>query len=141
MTPHQVFDDLKSKIPLGMNLKEALVTFIKHFADTEIEGCSKANDGDMLLFQWGGPYSWDSYFSINLTRQFSHENEDGEYLGMQQLQMNCRYDADAVSTESGNEWFDGTDIESFTNRVLSSEAVAAVGGLEMRSLDFELDDV
>jgi hypothetical protein len=60
---------------------------------------------------------------------------------MQQLQMNCRYDADAVSTESGNEWFDGTDIESFTNRVLSSEAVAAVGGLEMRSLDFELDDV
>ncbi len=141
MTPDQVLDILKQKIPAGTNLKEALSTFIRHFDEIEVEGCNKADDGDMLLFQWGGPYSWDSNFSINLTRQFSHKSTDGEYLSMQQLQMNCRYDPENIAEESGDEWFDGSDIESFTKRILSSKAVAAVNSLEMRSLDFSLEYV
>ncbi len=141
MTPHQVFEDIKSKITVGTSLRDALIIFMRHFDDTEVEGCNKADDGDMLLFQWGGPYSWDPYFSINLTRQFSHENEEGEYIGMEQMQMDCRYEAKGISIESGNEWFDGSDIESFIQQVLASNAVAVVSNLEMKSLDFDLNDV
>ena len=141
MTPHQVLSDLKSKIPATTSLKNALETFIKHFDNTKVDGCDKSNDGDMLLFQWGGPSSLDPYFSISLTRQFSHVDEDGEYLGMQQLHMICRFVIDETSIASGNEWFDGTDIDLFIKQVLSSKAVSATTSLKMRSLAFELDNV
>lgn len=140
MTSQQVLNDLKSKIPAGTSLKEVLTSFIRHFDETEVESCAQF-DGDMLLYQWGGPYSWDSYFSVNLTRQFTFEDEDGEYDGMEQLQMNCRYEADALNLESGNEWFDGTDIEAFIQRVLSSDAVSMASAHVMQSLDFELGRV
>lgn len=141
MTPQQILDDLKSTIPAGTSLTDALVTFMKNFDETEVAGCNKATEGDMLLYQWGGPYSWDPCFSINLTRQFTFEGEDSGYEGMEQLSMDCRYEADLVSLESGNIWFDGTDITSFIEQVLSSDAVRAVSGLEMKSLDFELSEV
>lgn len=54
MSPNQVLDDLKSKIPVSTNLRDALVIFMKHFDETKVEGCSKTDDGDMLLFEWGG---------------------------------------------------------------------------------------
>jgi hypothetical protein len=47
----------------------------------------------MLLFEWGGPYSWDQAVSVSLTRQFSFDDENGDYDRMQQLHMHCRYDA------------------------------------------------
>ena len=110
MTPAQVLSLLKQKIPFGTSLNKALTTFISIFDETVIEGCEKVNEGDMLLFQWGGPYSWDPSFSINLTRQFSYESDNREHTGMQQLQMNCRFNPEAITVESGNEWFDGTGV-------------------------------
>lgn len=140
MTPQQIVDDVHSKIPAGTSLKDALMSFMKHFDETEVEGCAKI-DGDMLLYQWGGPYSWAPHFSINLTRQFSYEDEDGEYGGMEQLKMDCKYNAKMLNLESGNEWFDGVDIDTFIQRVLSSDAVIAADEQAMLALDFEFSKV
>jgi len=141
MTPVQCLNELKIRIPDGTSLVDALERFISFFASTDIEGCDKENDGDMLLFQWGGPYSWDSYYSINLTRQYSFEDDDGEYLGMQQLGMDCKYDPESINIESGNLWYDGKDINEFNRMVLNSEIVKVATGLNMKSLEFDFGDV
>lgn len=48
---------------------------------------------DALLFQ-AGTYSFTGpeLFSLHLTRQFTHEEEDGEYAGMEQLHCIIYYD-------------------------------------------------
>jgi hypothetical protein len=52
---------------------------------------SVANDD--LLFQCGTyDFTGESRFHWNLTRQFTHE-EDGEYSGMEQLQLTILYEA------------------------------------------------
>ncbi|UUZ50354.1 hypothetical protein LP420_10885 [Massilia sp. B-10] len=141
MTPKQAVEELGKKIPPGTALATALDAFVAFYADTEIEGCPKHADGDMLLFEWGGPYPWDQCVSISLTRQFSFNDEDGEYDRMQQLRMSCRYDADQVSLVSGNEWLQDDDTQAFLQHILDASCVAAVKDLRMQSLDFLLHDV
>jgi hypothetical protein len=94
-----------------------------------------------VLFQWGGPYSWDPHFSINLTRQFTHNDEDSEYEGMEQLQMDCKFVADDSWPESGNRWLVGSNISEFLKEVLTSNAVLAAGEKHMISIDWDLNDV
>jgi hypothetical protein len=141
MTPTQALNELKSRIPPGTPLVAALEQFIRFYSDTEIDDCPKASEGDMLLFQWGGPYSWDTCFSVNLTRQFSFDDEDGEYDRMQQLQMNCRYQAGQIAIAPGNEWLYGADTEAFLQKILVAPCVITAKNLNMQSLDFDLHDV
>jgi hypothetical protein len=141
MTPTEVLKNLEDDIPAGTTLVAALEKFIKVFSATEVDGCPKETNGDMLLFQWGGPYSWDEHFSINLTRQFSFVDADGEYDGMQQLQMDCRYRAGDISIEEGNQWLWRDEVRPFLQYVLDAPCVKAAKGLEMQSLEFTLGDV
>ena len=140
MTPEDILNDLKNMITADATLAEALSRFIDHYAATEVEGCDKNADGDMLLFQWGGPYDWDPACSINLTRQFSHLDADGEYDGMEQLSMDCRFDPARVSMESGSQWLEGGDVEAFKSMVLQSAVVARCDGENMESIDWELSE-
>ncbi len=87
MTKEEVFEDLKKHITQNESLKNVLGAFIKHYSKTDIVGYSKDDDSDMLLFQWGGPYSWSPDFSVNLTRQFSSNNVGEDYHGMEQLSI------------------------------------------------------
>ena len=141
MKPEESFNEIKARIPESTNLVDALDIFISFFESTDIEGCEKEKDGDMLLFEWGGPYSWDSSYSITLTRQYSYEDEKGEYLGMQQLRMNYKYDPELINVESGNFWFDGKNIKNFRTMVLNSEIVQTAKLLNMKTIEFELGDV
>src|SRR5471030_217071 len=141
MTPIEVLQKLENDIPPGTALVPALEKFIKFFSATQVDGCPKKTDGDMLLFQWGGPYSWNNHFSINLTRQFSFVNATGEYDGMQQLQMNCRYRKEDIAIDGGNQWLWRDEVESFLQYVLDSPCVKAAKGLRMQSLEFTLGDV
>ena len=59
MTPHEAFEEIKERIPPGAPLTDALGKFVDFYASTSIQGCPKESGGDMLLFEWGGPYSWD----------------------------------------------------------------------------------
>ncbi len=141
MTPTQVLQELEQGIPSGSPLNDALTKFVQFYADTEIDGCPKSTDGDMLLFEWGGPYPWDQAVSLSLTRQFSFNDDDGEYDHMQQLHMHCRYDATQVSMVSSNEWLDGMDVATMLDRVLNAPCTKLVEQLPMQSLEFELHAV
>jgi hypothetical protein len=141
MTPTEVLKKLEDDIPAGTGLVSALEKFIKFFSETDVDGCPKETNGDMLLFQWGGPYSWDDHFSINLTRQFSFVDATGEYDRMQQLRMDCRYRVADISIEEGNQWLWRDEVESFLQYVLDAPCVKAAKGLQMQSLEFVLDDV
>ncbi|MYM97970.1 hypothetical protein [Duganella vulcania] len=141
MTPQEAFEEIKQRIPTGTPLLDALSEFVNFYASTSIDGCPKDSDGDMLLFEWGGPYSWDKCVSLSLTRQFSSNDEDGEYDWMQQLHMHCRYDASQVNLAAGNEWLHGQDTDAFIQYVLSAPCTETVKILNMRSLDFEMHDV
>lgn len=89
----------------------------------------------------GGPYSWDSYFSVSLTRQFVHHDSDGEYQNMEQLRMDCKYDPETVSIGFGHEWFEVSTVEAFILKVLSSNVAVTARKLEMKTIDFYLYDV
>lgn len=143
MSPKEILEDIQSKIPVGTSLENALTIFVHHFESTNVDGCSKESDDDMLLFQWGGPYSWNSNFSIDLTRQFSHvyEDEDGDYSGMEQLHMRCNFDANDIAIAPDNVWYEGTDIQSFLQMILNSAPVKAASVFNMKSIEFELHDV
>lgn len=141
MTPQEAFDEIEKRIPAGTPLTAALSEFVNFYASTSIEGCPKVSDGDMLLFEWGGPYSWDAYVSLSLTRQFSISDEDGEYERMQQMHMRCRYDPGQLALAAGNDWLHGSDTEAFLRNVLNAPCTEAVKNLKMHSLDFDLHDV
>jgi len=141
MTPQEAFKEIKQRIPTGTPLIDALSEFVNFYASTTIEGCSKDSGDDMLLFEWGGPYSWDESVSLILTRQFSLSDEDGENAQMQQLHMHCRYDPNQVSLVAGNEWLHGQDIDAFLRYVLNASCTETVKFLNMRSLDFDMHDV
>jgi len=141
MTPQEALEEVKKRIPAGTSLPDALRKFVDFYASTSIEGCPKDADGDMLLFQWGGPYSWDQCVSLSLTRQFSFSGDDGDDERMQQLHMDCRYDASQVSLAAGNEWLDGQDTDAFLQYVLNAPCTHAVDNLNMHSLEFGLHDV
>lgn len=141
MTPQEAFEAIEKRVPPGTPLTAALSEFVKFYASTSIEGCPKDYEGDMLLFEWGGPYSWDAYVSLSLTRQFSFSDEDGEDERMQQLHMRCRYDPGQVTFSAGNEWLQSSDTDAFLRSVLSAPCTEAVKNLKMHSLDFDLHDV
>lgn len=141
MTPREAFEEIEKRIPTGTSLTDALSEFVNFYASSSIEGCPKDSDGDMLLFEWGGPYPWDDFVSLSLTRQFSLSDEDGEYERMQQLHMHCRYDASQVTLVVGNEWLHGQDIDAFLQYVLNAPCTETVKNLNMLSLDFDMHDV
>ncbi|RYE81734.1 MAG: hypothetical protein EOO80_00110 [Oxalobacteraceae bacterium] len=140
MTPYEAFEKIKNRIPPGTPLIDALTKFVDFYASTSIQGCPKKSDGDMLLFEWGGPYSWDECVSLSLTRQFSLSDEGGEYEQMQQLHMHCRYDASQVTLAAGNAWLYGQETDVFLQYVLNAPCTAAVENLRMQSLDFDMHD-
>ena len=141
MTPHDAFEEVKRKIPSGTSLTDALSEFVKFYASASMEGCPKDAEGDMLLFEWGGPYSWDPCVSLSLTRQFSLNDEAGDYDRMQQLHMRCRYDANQVTLVAGNHWSYGEETDAFLQYVLDATSTRTVFHLNMLSLDFEIHDV
>lgn len=141
MTPHDAFEEVKRRIPSGTSLTDALSEFVKFYASTSIEGCPKDAEDDMLLFEWGGPYSWDPCVSLSLTRQFSLNDKDGDYDRMQQLHMHCRYDANQVALVAGNHWLYGENTDAFLQYVLDAPSTRTVIHLNMLSLDFEIHDV
>ena len=55
MTPREAFEEIEKRITAGTSLTDALNEFVNFYASTSIEGCPKDSDGDMLLFEWGGP--------------------------------------------------------------------------------------
>jgi len=141
MTPRESLKEIERRIPSGTSLLNALGEFVRFYSSSSIEGCPKDVESDKLLFEWGGPYPWDDCVSLSLTRQFSFSDDEGEYKGMQQLHMHCRYDASDVTLPMGNKWLDEQDTETFLQYILNAPSTNTVKNLEMLSLDFDLHEV
>lgn len=62
----------------------------KEFAEIPVEGMSSEDESDGLLFQTG-VYDWHDgqgrNFNFSLVRQFSFNDDDGEYDHMEQLEV------------------------------------------------------
>lgn len=97
------------------------------YREDPVDNCA-AEDGDMLLFQWG-TYDWGSgeWFELDVTRQFMAPS--GEDDGISQLSLTFKFapDAQLRSLGQGNHWCaGGTEVDAFQRTVASSEAYRAV---------------
>ena len=70
----------------------------QRFVLMPVEGMDPDRDADLLLFQSAlslrepGPHDAGPHYMIDFTRQFSHEDEHGDYAGMEQLGCSFYYD-------------------------------------------------
>jgi hypothetical protein len=108
----------------------------KHFAALpfapEAPESLDAEDGDLLLFEWGlddDPDSEDSprAFFVHLVRQFSVLAEDGEYERMEQVYCSMSFDPlpQVRRLESGTIWSDG-DHQRWIAEVERTDCFAAL---------------
>ena len=126
MSPNNVLVHTQKIVRDASSVEDALSKVIDFFFNSDVKGCPKEDDGDMLLFQFGGPYPWDENTTINITRQFSFTDKEGEYIGMSQLQVNFGYDNAKYPIPGGNFWYENETVEQFKEKVLNSEAVKLV---------------
>jgi hypothetical protein len=70
----------------------------QRFITLPVEGIDPSTDNDLLLFQGGRETM------IDFTRQFSHDDAAGEYVGMEQLYCSFYYDDDAFEDRVPEIW-------------------------------------
>jgi hypothetical protein len=74
-----------------------LWSVLKEWVALPVEGMDPDVDADMLLFEGTlhlrdrGAYSIGPSFVVGVTRQFSFEDEEGEYAGMEVVRAELRY--------------------------------------------------
>lgn len=76
---------------------------------------------DLFLFQTGTyDFTGPELFAVDFTRQFSHENEDGEYAGMEQLHCVIYYEpTDELRALTRNLWSSACDsVADFFARIV-----------------------
>ena len=140
MTPEESYSFIQDKINDSIGVEEALNTFIYFYASKEIEGCSKENEDDMLLFQFSGPSTWSPYVTVNLTRQYTFY-KNGEYDSMAQLKMDIEYKGKEIQLESGNFWLENISVAEFKDKVINSQAFQKVKDLKPMNINVEFGDV
>jgi hypothetical protein len=104
------------------------------------------HDGDMLLVQWG-TYDWGGgeAFELDFTRQFSFEDDDGEYEGMQQLSCTFRFPPTNELRAIGewNQWGSPEDADAIVTGVEATPGFRRLAQLQPEPSELELvqDDV
>ncbi len=94
----------------------------KQFAQMPVEGLSREDDSDGLLFQTG-VYDWDDgrgrNFNFSLVRQFAFDDEDGEYDHMEQLEVLLLFQPVSQLEElpSGDLWSLGKSLGEYFREV------------------------
>ncbi|HET8542084.1 MAG TPA: hypothetical protein VFL83_19560 [Anaeromyxobacter sp.] len=109
--------------------RRALDAMIELYRTERFDRCDLANDGDMLLFQWGA-YEWEGpdRFSLDVTRQLMWSDPEGDD---QVWQLSIRFGfplTDAMrAAGSSNRWCRApSELDGFRAFVESTPAYAAV---------------
>ena len=102
-----------------------MMSFYREIRATD---CDVAEDGDMLLYQWG-TYDWGEgrWFELNITRQFIPSGGDDEDIF--QLSVTARYppSTELDAFKSGNRWASSPDdLAEFESFIRSSEPMKAL---------------
>ena len=96
---------------------------MRQFAAERVEDCEPPEqDGDGLLAQYG-VHDWGAgeHFELDMTRQFSFVDDDGEYDHMAQLSCTFLFPAtpELAAIDSENEWSFGMPLDVFFERALA----------------------
>ncbi len=108
---------------------QGIALMLDLYRDERARGCSLAEDGDMLLFQWGvWNMSDEECFLIEITRQLI-DTDDGADGAMRQLSLSFRFtlDDDLRSLPTSNRWCTTPDeLDGFRAFIRDSPAWHAV---------------
>ena len=141
MNPKQLAEYLQNAISETDTILQAVELFINDFCSRPLEGFDRDQDEEMLLFQAGGPYSWSPMYSLNCTRQFMFNDEDGEYLEMKQLRMDILFNPDSVKDkESINFWYGGEGASTFIEKIKNTLAFQVCEDLTPVQVEIALCD-
>lgn len=108
-------------------LDDVVRALIRYYREIEYARCDRANDGDMLLFQYG-VYDWGNgrYFELDFVRQFLVGRAFGQSQ-MEQLHLTFFFKAELGSDlQHFNIWSrDCRDLDHFAQQVRESEGFRA----------------
>ncbi len=125
----------------GLTVAEGFSLMLHFYRDTRAEDCS-ANDGDMLLYQWG-TYDWGDgkFFEMDFTRQFMlSADEDDQSIWQLSLTFKFAQSDSLKALSSGNRWcYEPTPsaITQFGEFLRGSPAYAAVDGIPLVKVELD----
>jgi hypothetical protein len=105
------------------------------FQEIKIKGIAGAEDGDMLLFQYG-TYDWGKgrFFEFNITRQFIKQNEDEPY----QLSMTLFFEP--IECKSYTCWSNNfDDLGKWVENIKETEGYKLVKHLACKNFEIFLE--
>jgi hypothetical protein len=132
--------------PSAADVDRAWAVMRQFAAETVDDAEPREADGDGILAQYG-TYAWDgpAHFELDMTRQFSFADEDGEYSHMTQLQCTFQF---AVTDElralgADNLWSFDLPLDSFFEQALAMPGFRGVRELGVKPLRLviEYDEV
>lgn len=93
---------------------------LEFYSQIRFDGVDLDDDGDMLLFQYGGPYGWEpEFFVLDITRQFM-SSEDGT---ISQLSLSYKYKVKSNEMKDEHWCYDLSEVEAFSKYIKTSEVI------------------
>jgi hypothetical protein len=116
---------------------------MQDFAAEPVEDAEpREQDGDGILAQYG-TYDWGDgeHFELDMTRQFSFTDEDGEYSHMAQLHCTFEFEpTDALrALGDANLWSFDLALEEFFERALAMPGFRGIRDLDVAPLRLVVD--
>ncbi len=117
---------LKLASPSVADLSKALTVF-RDFSEIPVDDVNKAEDGDMVLLQYG-TYNWGSgeFFEVDLVRQLMAPGEEDEEDDNLIFQLHCTFRFEPTESlrafGSFERWMTVGDEDTFWNEILAMPA-------------------
>ena len=115
---------------------------MRRFAEEPVEDAApREEDGDGILAQYGIYRTMGPDFQLDMTRQFSFEDEDGEYSHMSQLECTFEFAAVEALRAIGNAdlWSFGLALDAFFEQALAMPGFRVVRELGLDPLRLVID--
>ncbi|HTR40721.1 MAG TPA: hypothetical protein VMH87_03825 [Pseudomonadales bacterium] len=140
MTPESAKEEFEDRIkrsgvPIShLTPGQGMCLMLDYFKGVRADDC-EADDGDMLLFQWGtNNWGGGPSFQFNLTRQFikSHGEDEDDDAAISQLSFTFHFTPSAQfdAMKSGNRWCRTLDeLPGFEAFITSSDVYQSVQAL------------
>ena len=128
---------------IGGSSRSVAVAIVRRFAAEPVDDADPPeHDGDAILAQYG-VYDWGSgeYFELDMTRQFSFSDEDGEYDHMSQLHCTFRFEATVELRGLGerNLWSFGRSLDEFFDEALAMPGFRHTHSARLAPVALEID--
>ena len=116
---------------------DCIAEMISYYKEIRFMDVDTGEDGDVLLYQYGGSYCWKpGFFDLNITRQFI--TKKGK---LKQLSLSFFYPLSQKEID-GNLWCKCLDdVDTFWNDIKSDQAIAWIEGRCQEDYELEYSDV